>query len=191
MWGWGWSQERHHFPLFMGHPNWDTVVRQSDVTSKAPFPWEVCICVCLCAHMVFKLSCLPCGFLCCFLPERPRLPGLARPPPPPWTHLRRRTNVEVRPPVLSPAQTRRFGALDGRNFPLPPPSSHSAASSWGRVGENAAKLYLLHHIRIYSLFFVLFCTTCLPTDSDLYLVLWQWHRCCIHNIPATCRGKST
>lgn len=39
------SQGRHHFPLFMGHPNWDTVVRQPDVTSEAPFPREVCVCV--------------------------------------------------------------------------------------------------------------------------------------------------
>jgi len=38
------------------------------------------VCVCLCAHVLLKLSCLPCGFLCCFLHERPRLPELAPPP---------------------------------------------------------------------------------------------------------------
>lgn len=43
-----------------------------------------------------------------------------------------------------------------------PSSSYSAASSWGRVGENTAKLYLLHHIRIYSLFCVCVSVLCIP-----------------------------
>lgn len=123
--------------------------------------------VCLCAHMVLKL-CLPCGFLCCFLHERPRLPELA----PLRTHLRRRMNVEVRPPVLSPAQTHRFGALDGRNFPLPPPLLLTpllpAEEEWVRTPPNFTCYTTFVFIACFVCVSVL-CTTCLPTDSDFIL----------------------
>ncbi len=191
-WGWGWSQERHHFPLFMGHPNWDTVVRQSDVTSKAPFPWEVCVCVfayvhtwcsnsAACPVASSAVSCLSgpdcLGWLALLLPHE-RISDAART----WrcAHLCSARH--------KPAGSERWMAGTSRCHPPLLTPLLPAEEEWVRTPPNFTCYTTFVFI---AWFFVFFCTTCLPTDSDFYLILWQWHRYCTHNIPATCRGKST
>ncbi len=154
-------------PLFMGHPNWDTVVRQSDVTSKAPFPWEVCICVCLCAHMVFQTQ-LPALWLPLLFPAWAAPTAWAGSPSSSSMNASQTPHERGGAPTCAqPGTNPQVQSAGWQELPATTPLFSLRCFQLRKSGWERRQLYLLHHIRIIACF--LRCLHYLLTDWQRFV----------------------
>lgn len=121
----------------------------------------------MCTHGV---QTLPCGFLCCFLCERPRLavllllPNASSPPPPhAWRF------AHLRSARQKAAGSERWMAGTSRCRPLLFTPLLPTEEEWVNTANFTCYATLVFIARVFASVFYTYICICLPTDSDFYL----------------------